>query len=403
LRLRGFVVRFSGSLSNQTNAERITRLKITLALAFLCGFLLSPKLWLSTRVYPLAPVAKILPALPFPLDYLAFALLLLLLVGIVFRARPRKLIATFVVLGLLVCLWDQTRWQPWCYQYVFMSLVLACYSWRADDEGGRESALNACAVVVAGVYFWSGLQKVNPLFTGELFPSLVEPYVRHLPASFGVASRWVAPLVPLAEVGVGVGLLSRKFRTHAVCLALVLHLSVLILFVPVRRNTVVWGWNAAMICFVVLLFLQRQEPSLLRQALAGKGRVLTTLAVLLFWVMPLFNFFGYWDAYLSSSLYSGKTMYGYVEVGAEVKERLPPVAQSYTRTRADGGLLVDVTRWSFGELNVPPYPAARVYKNVADKICAYATRPTEVVLELHDEPPLFSRVRNVRGYECPAH
>ncbi|HLL72908.1 MAG TPA: MauE/DoxX family redox-associated membrane protein, partial [Pyrinomonadaceae bacterium] len=280
------MVRFSKTLSNQTDTQRITRLKIALALAFLCGFLLSPKLWLSTRAYPLAPVAKFLHAPPFPLDYLAFALLLLLLIGIVLFARPRKLIVAFVALVVLVCLWDQTRWQPWCYQYVFMSLALACYSWRVDDGGGRESALNACAFVVAGIYFWSGLQKVNPLFTGELFPSLVEPYARHLPASFGAASRWVAPLVPLAEVGVGLGLLSRKFRTHAVFLALVLHLSVLVLFVPVRRNTIVWPWNAAMICFVVLLFWRRQQPALWRHALAGKWQVLTRLSVLLFWVMP---------------------------------------------------------------------------------------------------------------------
>lgn len=397
------MVRFCRTLSNQTTAQRIARLKITLALAFLCGFLLSPKLWLSTRAYPLTPVAKILPALPFPLDYLAFALLLLLVAGIAFRARPRKLIVAFVALVVLVCLWDQTRWQPWCYQYVSMSLALACYSWRVDDEGGRESALNACAFVVAGVYFWSGLQKVNPLFTEELFPSLVEPYVRHLPASFRVMSRWVAPLVPLAEIGVGVGLLSRKFRTHAICLALALHLSVLILFVPVRRNTVIWPWNAAMICFVLLLFRHRQHPPLLRHALAGKHQVLIKLAVLLFWVMPVFNFFGYWDAYLSSSLYSGKTMYGYIQISTEVKERLPPTAQSYTRARADGGLFVDVTRWSFGELNVPPYPAARIYKNVTDEICARATRPSEVALELHDEPRLFSRTRNVKRYECTAH
>jgi len=401
--LRGFVIQFSKTLSNQTNAERIARLKIALALAFLCGLLLSPKLWLSTRAYPLAPVAKFLPAPPFPLDHLAFALLLLLLTGIALFARPRKLLVAFVTLVVLVCLWDQTRWQPWCYQYVFMSLALACYTWRADDEGGRERALNACAFVVAGIYFWSGLQKVNPLFTGELFPALVEPYARHLPASFGAVSRWVAPLVPLAEVGVGVGLLSRKFRTHAIFLALALHLSVLVLFVPVRRNTIVWPWNAAMICFVVLLFWRRQQPPLWRHALAGKGQVLTKLAVLLFWVMPAFNFFGYWDAYLSSSLYSGKTMYGYVEVGAEVKERLLPVAQSYTRARADGQLFVDVTRWSFGELNVPPYPAARVYKNITDEICVRATQTSEVVLELHEEPPLFSRVRNVERYECPQH
>ena len=389
---------------NSSTAERLTRLKVVLSLALLCGFLLSYKLWLSTRDYPLTPVADFLPALPAPSDYLAFALLLLLLAGIgLSGARPRKLIVSCVVLIALFGLWDQSRWQPWCYQYVFMLLALACYSWRADDRDGRESALNACAFVVAGVYFWSGLQKVNPAFVRELFPTLVEPYMRHLPASLGVASYWLAPVVPLAEVGVGVGLLSRKFRTHAILLALALHLSVLALFVPLRRNAVVWPWNVAMMCFVLLLFWRRgQQTALQRHALAGNGQLLSKLALLLFWVMPVFSFFGYWDAYLSSSFYSGKTIYGFIRVSAEVKESLPPTAQRYTGGRAADGLLyVDVTRWSFGELNVPPYPAERIYRNIADKICARAPRPAQIALELHDAPNLFSRTRNVKHYVCP--
>ncbi|HLL13999.1 MAG TPA: MauE/DoxX family redox-associated membrane protein [Pyrinomonadaceae bacterium] len=391
---------------NVSPAQRIKRLSIVLSLALLCGFLLSRRLWLSTRDYPLTPVADFLPALRFPLDHLAFALLLLLPVGIIVSARPRKLLSLFVTLIMLLMLCDQSRWQPWCYQYVFMLLALACYSWRAGETGREAEAaaetLDACRLIVAAVYFWSGLHKINPAFIRELFPALLEPYVRYLPETLRVTAYWLAPFVPLAEVGVGVGLLSRRYRNPAIYLALALHASILILFVPVRRNVVIWPWNVAMACFAVILFRRAGHSMFptLRQFLVGRRQLLSKLILVLFGVAPFLNFFGYWNAYLSSSLYSGKTIYGYVDVSAEVRERLPPGARSYVRVRGDGQALVDVTRWSFGELNVPPYPAERVYKNVAHRICAHATRPSEVVLEIHGEPGLFSRTRNVERYDC---
>ncbi len=392
-------------------ARRIKLVEIVLALALPCGFLLSRRLWLSARDYPLTPVADFLPALRFPLDHLAFALLLLLPVGIVVSARPRRkllLLWLFLALFALLLLCDQSRWQPWCYQYLFMLLALACYSWRAGEPGREAEAaaaaetLDACRLIVIGVYLWSGLHKINPAFIRELFPALLEPYVRYLPETLRATAYWLAPLVPLAEVGVGVGLLSRRYRSRAICLALALHVFILLLFIPVRRNVVVWPWNVAMACFAVILFRHAGHSMLstLRRTVTGRRQLLLKLVLVLFGVAPGLNFFGYWDAYLSSSLYSGKTLYGYVEVGAQVREQLPPGARGYVRVRGDGQAFVDVTRWSYGELNVPPYPAQRIYQNVARRICAHATRPSEVVLEIHGETNLFSRARNVARYDC---
>jgi hypothetical protein len=43
------------------------------------GFLLSPKLWLRSRLYPLTPVSAFLHPIPWPFDLLVFLALLLLL------------------------------------------------------------------------------------------------------------------------------------------------------------------------------------------------------------------------------------------------------------------------------------------------------------------------------------
>jgi hypothetical protein len=53
---------------------------------------------------------------------------LALLGAIVIARRPRALILTFVGLLTVLALLDQTRWQPWVYQYLFMfgALGLGC-------------------------------------------------------------------------------------------------------------------------------------------------------------------------------------------------------------------------------------------------------------------------------------
>ena len=62
------------------------RVKTTVIAGMLAGILLSPKLWVSTRYYPLVPALPHLPAIPYPLDYLCYGALIVLLVAAAFVA-----------------------------------------------------------------------------------------------------------------------------------------------------------------------------------------------------------------------------------------------------------------------------------------------------------------------------
>src|SRR5258708_3866490 len=97
-----------GPLYAETGAGAF-RLKGVLACGLLSGLLLSPKLWLSDRVYPLSPVSALLPNIPAPLDQLWFGTLLVLLAAIAFTPRSRWLIVLFVCLAGHLSLWDQSR------------------------------------------------------------------------------------------------------------------------------------------------------------------------------------------------------------------------------------------------------------------------------------------------------
>ena len=66
----------------------IAALRITVILALLTGLLMSPKLWLSSRFYPLTPLWSFVRPFSFPTDYVFFFVLIALLITAC--VAPRK-------------------------------------------------------------------------------------------------------------------------------------------------------------------------------------------------------------------------------------------------------------------------------------------------------------------------
>lgn len=382
-------------------ASRIRWLRAVLAAAFLCGFLLSGKLWITSRSYPLTPVSDSLPTIQSPFDYIVFVALLLLLPAITISSRPRRYIFAFVVLAALLGLWDQSRWQPWFYQYIFMLAALGCYSSKGSDPKEQNAALNACRFIVASTYMWSGIQKINATFVAGIFPWLVKPLLHLLPAAWATFALSAGVVAPILETSIGIGLLTKSFRVPSIALAVAMHASILLSIGPLGHNwnSVVWPWNISMPLFVLILFWRVRDLSLKGLAEA-RFLPLSIMTGVLFGVMPLFSFFGLWDSYLSAALYSGNTTQAAVYVSDSVKRSLPVEVQHYMSRLPSGEYRLNITGWSFGELNVPPYPEKRIYKNIARRICAYAQERSEVILEVGERPSPLSGVRAVTRYGC---
>ena len=150
--------------------SRMFWLKLVVVPAFCLGLIMSPRLWIGPRSYPLAPVFDRLPSASPIVDYSMSAGLLGVAVAILLAPRPRKLITAFLAILVALCLFDQTRWQPWVFFYGALLGVLASYSWEKEDLAGRDCALNIARLIVAGTYLFSGLQKVNPNFFRDDFP-----------------------------------------------------------------------------------------------------------------------------------------------------------------------------------------------------------------------------------------
>lgn len=85
-------------------ASQIFWLKATIIVAFCIGLIMSSRLWIGPRTYPLAPVSNWLLASIYPVDLLLFVALFVLAVAILVSARPQKFIFAFLAVIIVFCL-----------------------------------------------------------------------------------------------------------------------------------------------------------------------------------------------------------------------------------------------------------------------------------------------------------
>jgi hypothetical protein len=377
----------------QAPAARLRWARVVVAAAFAAGVLLAPRLFLATRAYPRVPVLDGWPLLSAPFDAAVVGVLLAVLGGVALAPRPRWWAVAATVLALILAADDQSRWQPWFYQYAFMLAALAI----ARDT---EDILGAWRAVLVGLYLWSGIQKLNATFMTNIFPWLVEPLTGALPAGLRgvVLGGWM--VVPALEIAVAVGLLVPRLRNAAVLVAIAIHAAVLTLLGPLAHatNAVVWPWNAAMGVLVALLFWRVPVVhSLVPRRLGAHAA-----ALVFFGALPALSFVDRWDAYLSGALYSGNVKVAALSVNEAVMTRLPDVARRHVSRNRMGANVLDVWEWSMDELAVPSYPEHRVFRAVARGVCRLAGDPADVGLVVFGRPDVLTGRREITRSDCNA-
>jgi len=295
-----------------------------------------------------------------------------------------------------LALQDQSRWQPWFYQYVFMLLAIAL-----AGSQRQASAFNTCCLVIAATYIWSGLAKLNPNFVSDIFPAFFEPFI----ARKLVPGPWLVPrfafVAPLFECAVGIGLLIRRIRPWALFCAIVMHAFILIALGPLGRsfNAVIWPWNLAMIAFLLILFSRRTENPTLQDIVRGRGFVFQKVVLILFGILPALSVFHLWNDYLSSALYSGNVDAGVVYLSDDAFESLPDKIEDYVFEEGPNRSSLDINHWSFLEMNVPAYPEARIFRNVTRQICGYVSNGSGVELVVQEKLAFINGRRRL-VYHC---
>jgi hypothetical protein len=233
----------------------------------------------------------------------------------------------------------------------------------------EKSILISLKWIIAGVYVWSGIQKLNPAFIDGTFVQVIK--VSGIKTDFG-GVRNLGYTIPVIELSIGLGLLIVKFRRVALIAAITTHALILVYLIPyvLNQNTVVYPWNVAMIFFVSLLFWDTKEDHRLSVREISRTS-LTTIPVVLVWVVPALNFFGLWDHYLSFSLYSNKPSTFYIAIEESEIQKVDKRFKNYFGgiPGLRGGQLIDINKWSYAELNVPFYPETKAFKKVSASFC----------------------------------
>jgi hypothetical protein len=377
--------------------DRLFLLKTTVLVAFCVGLLMCPALWIGPRSYPMAPVSSLLPPIEGAVAAGLYGCLFLLAALAVVLPRPRWCVAGFLAIVAVFCLADQTRWQPWVFQYGFLLGIVALYPQAGSGEQDRARALDIARLVVALTYVFSGLQKINLNFMENDFSWIVSPITSLLPSAGSVLGAF-GFVVPFIQVAFGIGLLTQRYRRVSLWSAVCMHLFILAMFGPtgLNWNNVIWPWTATMAAFDVLLFSQASDFSWRKAATTRDPGLLA--AIMLFALLPLLSFFNFWDSYLSSALYSGNLTEAQIyfsDIGAA--SLAPGIRSRLVHTSPDTNVL-NIQRWAIEDLNVTPYSETRVFKAIAKDVCGGMRDGSQLVLIVREQRMFFSRPES--GYRC---
>jgi hypothetical protein len=377
-------------------ASRLFWLKSTVLLAFGVGLSMSRALWIGPRSYPPVPVSSLVPAIDGSVAVACYVALFLLAAIALVKREPKWLIVGFLTIVAVFCLADQTRWQPWVFQYSFLLAAVALGSGSGAD--GERRALNIARLIVAFTYIFSGLQKANLNFATNDFPWIVQPITGVFPSATGLLDA-LGMAVPLLQVAFGIGLLTLRFRGAALIAAVAMHLFILAMFGPagLNWNDIVWPWTAAMAIFDIVLFAGAPRVSW-REIVWNRQDPCHAAAAVLFVLLPALSFFNLWDSYLSSALYSGNLTEAQIYLSDAGAASLPASIRSHLVRTSPNTNVLNMQRWAVEDLNVTPYPETRVYKAIARNLCASLGDRTQLVLIVREQRMFFSTPE--AGFRC---
>ncbi len=360
---------FKDELPVDTRSSRRLRLfKAIVALNFFVGILFTWKLWISTRVFPLTPVADFFAPFPFPWDLVLVGFALILLGCATVAKNPKPFLYPLLCLLGFLFLQDQSRLYPSFYEYTSMLLVIMFYPWREENEQKSRQTLNICRLIVISIYFWSGVQKLNPYFV-DSFMNLIDPLVTAAPR---IPWRMLVSLIPYFEIAFALGLLTQRFRVLSLTVALSMHGFVFFLIGPLRNgwNDTAWAWNLGTAMFATILFLKAKTLSF--KEILWNRTFIHTCAFILFGFLPLLNFFGLWDSALSFNVYSGNTTTGLIYMDSGTVTKLPIEIEKNITWNDTGKGVLNINNWSNDQFNAGVYPEVKIFEHILDTVCGVA-------------------------------
>jgi len=329
----------------------------------LCGLaacmLLSWSMWgIGERSFPVLPLWGEASTETSMIHALLFGGVITLLIDGI--AKPaRAFLLPLVVFLLCMCVLDLNRIQPWLW---FYTLVLGIVFFE------KNTAHTALRRLLAAVYFWGGVNKLQPYFAEDNFTWFTEAFMAtrflgEYPAlGYGVA---------LFEMTLALVLLWPNAKTWWRWAFVGFHAIIIVFLLKAQWNYVVLPWNAAMAAIAFVLLSTPAEPKLQRH----KGRI---AILILAWLFPLAGLFQYWPYQLSWQLYSN------TQPEAVFYSPVPcaQVGDVWAEKSFDEGRRLLLDDWSYASIGVPMFYSEHTFRQMGRYLCRCTSEPDSSRLEI---------------------
>lgn len=351
--------------NNKSIAANNIEANILLAVTCVCWLiakLISWKLWVTDRIFPVIPAVDFLAPVTAMVHWILLLSSIGLLISLIVRPGNKTLQYSLLFAELCACLLDENRWQPWEYLYLFILFLFML------NKSGKTAAINSSFVIVlATIYFYSGLHKMQEGFVTYMWDQTILKRMLHLPIPLQ-SKNWLhyfGYVLPAVECIAGIALLFAATKKVAAILLIVMHIFILVLLGPwgIQYNVIVWPWNVAMIFYLYYLFIKNDHYSFVK---IQWHKVRYKLLLFSWAALPALNFVGWWDHYLSWNLYSHTlpTMTICLKDSLPGNRLQPYLSKKVNPLICDGNAQLNIQNWAMKEMNVPPYPQIRNYQKI---------------------------------------
>ena len=345
----------------KNNSKEILLIKLT-ALFWLFAKIMSRKLWLSDRLFPIIPPFDFSPNLPNEFHFILFLVSIFGLVSIVIFTQKKELVLLVLITELASCFLDQMRWQPWEYQYLLLFLFYIFYKKNTNQ------LLELVTLLIGLTYIFSGLHKFNGGFLYSVWENMILKKFLNI-ENYYISKIWIhyaGLLLPFIETLIGISILLIKNKRLIAYFAIGMHVILLIILIGNNQNSIVWPWNILMILYICILFWGDNSIRIKSSFFKNNFNI---AIVFLVGVLPFFSFFGLWDNYLSFNLYSGnvKQLSICIKDTAKHPELKLFISNKKKSIYCQDYQAINLNYWAFKELNVPIYPEEKCFHKLKKK------------------------------------
>lgn len=308
------------------------------------------KLWFGQREFPLVPLFDSLPEFNYPFDLLAVVMLSIFLIVFIFKPRPVIGLSIIFIYAYLSIL-DQNRIQPFFFELIFAVLAMTMFS-------KNKIRVEQCLLFIfIGTYFWSGIHKANNDFFSKWMMGM-DSRIGFVPEHLRMLFTYS---IPMLEAMFGILLVFKRTRKYGVLLITLMHFIIVSTLLIEGFGYVVIPLTIFNVSTLFILFYN-SNINLKDVFKLNHYKSITVFFVVI--IMPLFNFFGWYDHLLSFSYFSGKPKY--CRIWIKNKDDVNKLPNSYSKYLLEwnGNYYTDLNYWSQESIGVGVYPEIRVYEQI---------------------------------------